>query len=98
MHSRVMAAMAITGIFLTSIPHVFSQAGSALPSAVKSSLGDVQLERLGTLEFPWGMALLPDERLLITEKPGRLRIWANGTLSGPVEGVPEVVYRGARDQ
>src|SRR5688572_22591728 len=72
-------------------------AGSA-PMTVKSSVGDVKLEKLGTLEFPWGMAWLPDGRLLITEKPGRLRIWADGKLSEPVQGVPNVVYRGARDQ
>jgi glucose/arabinose dehydrogenase len=69
-----------------------------LPASVKSSIGDVRVENLGTLEYPWGLAQLPDGRLLITEKPGRLRIWANGQLSGPVEGVPKVVYRGARDQ
>ena len=39
------------------------------------------------------MALLPDGRLLITEKPGRLRIFANGKLSAPVENVPAVAYR-----
>jgi glucose/arabinose dehydrogenase len=44
------------------------------------------------------MALLPDGRLLITEKPGRLRIWENGRLSKPLRGVPEVVYRGTEDQ
>ena len=37
--------------------------------------------------------MLPDGRLLITEKPGRLRIWENGRLSEPVQGVPKVVYR-----
>jgi aldose sugar dehydrogenase len=40
--------------------------------------------------------LLPDGRVLITEKPGRLRIWANGALSEPVQGVPKVVYRGTQ--
>ncbi|HKO60696.1 MAG TPA: PQQ-dependent sugar dehydrogenase [Pyrinomonadaceae bacterium] len=65
------------------------------PNVVSSSAGDLKVERLATLEFPWGLALLPDGRLLITEKPGRLRIWANGTLSGPVQGVPQVVYRNA---
>ena len=54
---------------------------------------DLQIERLATLEFPWGMAYLPDGRLLITEKPGRLRIYANGRLSGPVGNVPSVSYR-----
>lgn len=47
------------------------------------------------LEHPWGMAFLPDGRLLVTERPGRLRVVAkNGQLSAPVKGVPEVVARG----
>ena len=53
----------------------------------------VRVERLAALEFPWGMAFLPDGRLLVTEKPGRLRIFANGKLSAPVENVPTVAYR-----
>ena len=39
------------------------------------------------------MDYTPDGRLLITEKPGRLRIFADGALSDPVAGVPEVAYR-----
>ncbi len=42
------------------------------------------------LETPFGLAYLPDGRLLITERPGRLRIFANGKLSEPVKGTPEV--------
>jgi glucose/arabinose dehydrogenase len=53
----------------------------------------VRVDRLAALEFPWGMAFLPDGRLLVTEKPGRLRIFANGKLSAPVENVPTVAYR-----
>lgn len=68
------------------------------PDTVSSSAGNLKVERLTTLEFPWGLALLPDGRLLITEKPGRLRIWANGKLSEPVQGVPKVVYRGTRSE
>lgn len=56
--------------------------------------GSLRVERLARLEEPWGMAYLPDGRLLITEKPGRLRIFGGGTLSGPVEGVPAVIYFG----
>lgn len=67
---------------------------AAAGQPVNSSAGMLHVERLATLEYPWGIALLPDGRALITEKPGRLRIWANGTLSAPVSGVPRVVYRG----
>ncbi|MEO7714434.1 MAG: PQQ-dependent sugar dehydrogenase [Gemmatimonadaceae bacterium] len=56
--------------------------------------GQLRIERLASLEEPWGMAFLPDGRLLITEKPGRLRIFDQGKLSAAVEGVPAVVYFG----
>lgn len=43
------------------------------------------------LRNPWGLAFLPDGRLLVTERPGRLRVVArDGTLSPPVEGIPAV--------
>ena len=38
------------------------------------------------------MSFLPDGRLLITEKPGRLRIFADGKLSAPIGGVPKVAF------
>jgi aldose sugar dehydrogenase len=68
------------------------------PSVVSSSAGSIRIERLATLEFPWGLTVLPDGRVLVTEKPGRMRIWANGRLSDPVAGVPSVVYRDSSDQ
>ena len=47
------------------------------------------------LVSPWGMAFLPDGRMLVTEKAGRLRIvTADGKLSEPVAGLPMVDARG----
>ncbi len=42
------------------------------------------------LETPWGLAFLPDGRLLVTERPGQLRIVDHGQLSAPVSGLPKV--------
>jgi glucose/arabinose dehydrogenase len=43
------------------------------------------------IETPWGLAFLPDGRLLITERPGRLRIVENGKLlPDAVKGTPKV--------
>ena len=47
------------------------------------------------LSKPWAVEPLPDGSLLITEKPGRLRIISrDGTIGEPIAGVPEVDDRG----
>jgi aldose sugar dehydrogenase len=49
------------------------------------------------LEQPWSLAFLPDGTILITERPGRLRIVRDGRLqSEPVVGTPKVQTGGAR--
>jgi glucose/arabinose dehydrogenase len=46
-------------------------------------------------EIPWSIAFLPDGDMLVTERPGRLRIVRDGELlPDPVPGVPEVVAQG----
>ena len=46
------------------------------------------------LEHPWAIAEMPDGGFLVTERPGRLRhVAADGTISDPIAGVPEVENR-----
>ena len=61
-----------------------------------SSAGDLVVETVaGGLEHPWGLAFLPDGRMLVTERPGRLRlVGTDGKLSAPITGVPNVAGRG----
>jgi glucose/arabinose dehydrogenase len=44
---------------------------------------------------PWALAWLPDGRMLVTERPGRLRVVSpDGEISAPVRGLPDVDDRG----
>ena len=47
------------------------------------------------LDHPWGMAFLPDGGILVTERPGRLRVIRNGVLDPtPIAGLPAIYNPG----
>jgi len=63
--------------------------------AVKSKQGFKVETFAHGLVHPWGLGFLPDGRLIVTERPGRLRVIATtGALSAPVRGVPRVYANG----
>ncbi|HZC59054.1 MAG TPA: PQQ-dependent sugar dehydrogenase, partial [Chthoniobacterales bacterium] len=66
---------------------------SPTPASVQGVV-DVQTMVKG-LEHPWSLAFLPDKRMLVTERPGRLRVvGADGRVSEPLAGVPQVYASG----
>jgi glucose/arabinose dehydrogenase len=68
-------------------------ARSPTPASVKGVV-DVQTIAKG-LEHPWSLAFLPDKRMLVTERPGRLRVVGpDGRVSEPLTGVPQVYASG----
>ncbi|ACK67555.1 glucose sorbosone dehydrogenase [Rippkaea orientalis PCC 8801] len=66
------------------------------PSQIQESQREVnQVTVVEGLEHPWSMAWLPNGDMLITERPGRLRLVKNGVLQPtPIAGVMEVLQLG----
>ena len=61
-----------------------------------SSAGELEVRTVASgLVNPWSLAFLPDGRMLVTERPGRIRlVTSEGQLSPPLKGVPEVFASG----
>jgi glucose/arabinose dehydrogenase len=83
----------IGGMILT-----LSATTCAVPETRTLDAGGIQVEAetiASGLEHPWSLEFLPDGGAIVSERPGRLRLMdPEGSLSQPVDGVPEVVARG----
>ena len=73
-----------------------SQPGCAEEAALPTEAGPLKVETVATgLSYPWGLAFLPDGRMLVTERPGTLRLVSkDGKVSEPLAGVPKVYAQG----
>lgn len=74
----------------------FSSPGNAQDGVYKSREHSFRLTTLADgLNFPWGLTFLPDGKMLVTEKTGRLiRLNANGTGPVMIKGLPEITVKG----
>lgn len=79
-----MNKIAITAVLLMS--GFFVSADDALP---------FNIEPITSFDEPWAMAFLPDGRMLVSEKKGRLKVVGqDGDVDGLVRGIPDVDYGG----
>jgi glucose/arabinose dehydrogenase len=65
------------------------------PQTFNSSAGPIAVTTIAAhLDHPWSLAFLPDGRMLVSERPGHMRILGkDGKASAPVAGVPKVYAR-----
>jgi aldose sugar dehydrogenase len=88
-HRAVVAAAGALALALAATPAASQQTFQAEHHSYRAvTIAD-------GLQNAWGLAFLPNGDMLVTERPGRLRLIRDGQLqSDPVPGVPEVAARG----
>ena len=86
----------LTAAILLTTSFVIATSTRGDSTSFASSAGQLEVQTVASgLVNPWGLAFLPDGRMLVTERPGRMRIvTANGVLSAPLKNVPEVWVSG----
>jgi aldose sugar dehydrogenase len=91
---KVMYLLLIACLMVGAPSLVQAQAPRSPTPAPAKGVVDVQTIAKG-LEHPWSLAFLPDKRLIVTERPGRLRlVGPDGRVSEPLTGVPQVYASG----
>ena len=88
---RTVVAAAVAAALLQSAP--------ALAQRFTSQTTPLTVETVASgLNHPWGFAFLPDGGILVTERPGRMRVVAtDGKVSPAIAGVPPVFGEGCRE-
>lgn len=93
-----MRSIAFAGIVSLSLAAAMTPpvAAQSAPPVFRTDEATVKVVTVASgLENPWAMAFLPDGRLLVTERPGRMRVVGkDGRVSPPLENVPPVFASG----
>lgn len=87
MARRVVRLVLVLGVIFTAGRAVDAQ------TVMRSTEHDYRVVPVVELVQPWSIAFLPDGDILVTERPGRLRIIRQGKLvAQAVEGLPTVLH------
>src|SRR3954451_15484712 len=83
---------ALAAATLLAAPFLITTAARGQTQTFGSSAGELEVRTVAKgLVNPWALAFLPDGTMLVTERPGRMRIvTSEGQVSPPLKGVPEV--------
>jgi glucose/arabinose dehydrogenase len=95
---RVLTGFAVAGLLLSAVPLIrdaavaFAQSAANNAQILETNDHRIRVVTIARgLSYPWSLTFLPDGSMLVTERPGRLRIIRNGVLQPePIAGVPEV--------
>jgi aldose sugar dehydrogenase len=92
----VLVATSLSAAILLSASLLIATGTRGENSSFASSSGQLEVQTVATgLVNPWSLAFLPDGRMLVTERPGRMRlVTPEGQLSPPLRGVPEAFVSG----
>jgi len=89
---------ALGGVLIASTPLLMSYREVTENPVIKKSLkeSDLKVETVVTgLDMPWATAFLPDGRLLVTERTGKLRLVKDGKIDPKeITGLPKLLYKG----
>jgi len=87
-----LVAAALTAAILLAASFLIATGTRGENVSFASSAGQLEVQTVASgLVNPWSLAFLPDGRMLVTERPGRMRVvTTEGHLSPPLKGVPEV--------
>lgn len=91
-HIRAIGGVAV---FAAMLAHFPGCARGQDNQVVRSQKASFQVQTVASgLRYPWGLVKLPDGRFIVTERPGTVRVIADGKVGEPITGVPPVYARG----
>lgn len=87
---KTLANAVLLGVLLTSVAHAQTNAGNQKPDP------DIpfNVTKVASFDLPWRIAFLPDGRMLITEKVGRVQLVTPQGAKTEVKGVPASYVEG----